>query len=114
MAQVIALYPALRKNLIIAKREQDNSLNMAVLTDAAGHKVAQKLYHQYISSEDYSKLPAFVQGLDALLARFGAGQQAGSDDEADESVDAAPAKPNKNGNGNNNGKNNAEDGRDKF
>ena len=107
------LYPVLRKNLIIAKREHDSSLNMAVLTDAAGHKVAQKLYHQYISDSNYASLPAFVQGLDALLARFGAGQQQGSDDEEDESADAPPAKPNKNGNGNGNA-NNGDDGRDKF
>jgi hypothetical protein len=111
--EIIPLYRALRQNLIIAK--QDENLNMAVLTDAAGHKVAQKLYHSYISDSDYSKLPAFVQGLDALLARFGAGQQQGSNDEEDESAEpvnnAKPNKSNKNANGNGNG---GEDSRDKF
>lgn len=87
------LQASLRKNLIIAKNK-DNSLNMRVLTDAAGHKTAQKLYHTYISDSDYSKLPAFIQGLDRLLAQFGAGREDTQDNEEDDESDKLPKKNN--------------------
>jgi len=83
-----------RRNLIQAQGDDKKRMNMSVLTDANGHKVAQKLYHQYISDSDYSKLPAFVQALDALLSHFGAGQQQDEGTDEDEQVDK-PVKPEK-------------------
>lgn len=81
-----ALTANFRRHLINAQ-DKTKSLHMTVLTDANGHKVAQKLYHQYISDTDYSKLPAFVQALDSLLAHFGAGQQENDGVEEDEQSD---------------------------
>jgi hypothetical protein len=94
--QTAASYLAnrLQHHLIIA-RDKDPNMNMRVLTDAAGHKTAQKLYHQYISDADYSKLPAFVQGLDRLLAQFGAGSGNKAENAEDEESDKVPVKDGK-------------------
>lgn len=82
---------ALRRNLSEARQQEEDTAHMRVLTDQAGHKVATKLYHQYISDADYSKLPAFVQDLDRMLAKYGAATGKG-DSEDDEDTSQRPQK----------------------
>lgn len=41
-----------------------------VLVDKAGHSAALKMYQQYVSQENLSGFPDFMQDLDALLSHY--------------------------------------------
>jgi len=88
---MINLQTRLRWHLLTARSDFGDN-HVRVLTDADGHRTAQKLYHKYISEENYSKLPAFVQALDNLLARFGAGKGGGERAAPDDSYEAPKKK----------------------
>lgn len=96
----MAFYDQLRRNLVQAKSSEN--MHLTVLTDAAGHKMAQKLYHQFCSQEDYSKFPAFMQDLDRLMSKYAGGKDEFVDDESAEGGDGDK------------GKDKPEDNRDKF
>jgi hypothetical protein len=93
----------LARNLrTIAKAEHTRHLR--VLKDQSGQRLAQKLYGQYCSQEDYSKYPAFCQELDSLLHKYGGNPEENEDDDTSSTGNKNNAKPEADDN----------DGRDKF
>jgi hypothetical protein len=73
MARVFQL-PGLAHRLMVSAASPPPAPVEALqcLTDGPSHKLAQKLYKQYVSDEDYSKFHSFLVDLDRMLVRHGA------------------------------------------
>lgn len=69
---------SLRTHLVKANQ---NMGRLTILVDPASHKMAAKLYNEFISPDDYGNFPAFIQELDMLLRKYGARHENGQDDE---------------------------------
>ena len=60
---------ALKQNFVSVSRSKGY---LRCLTDANGHKMAQRIYLDYISDSDFSRFPAFLVRFDKLLTSYGA------------------------------------------
>lgn len=66
--------------------EVPSDYKLQVLTDEAGHKLAQKIYKNFISSEEFADIPQFIIDLDNLITKY-RGDKPITEEEIDELAD---------------------------
>lgn len=72
---MLSLRDKLRHHLTMAQTDTERKpAGMRCLTDEPSHKLALKLYKEYIGLEKMAQFPNFMHALDALLAKFGGGK----------------------------------------
>jgi hypothetical protein len=56
---------------VSAKNLRKSGGILKCLVDGNSHKLAQRMYFDYVSDQDFSKFPLFLQKLDRMLYKFG-------------------------------------------
>jgi len=88
LASASAITPS--KTPVVAAK--DPYPQIVILADPIAKRMAEKIYQSFISSEDFSRFPAFIFELESLLKNFG-GQPLPTEDEEQQQQTSTEGEP---------------------